>query len=84
MNEEIIDVNLVAFENKVVTMARMLYPDISCYSAKQLDPIRRQLKEVEAKLKVPVEPKKAEEPPVEPIVKENEPEPKRRGRPPKR
>lgn len=67
-NEGNVNLDLVAFENKVMAMARMLYPYLSCYSADVLSPIRKQLKDVEAKLRV--QPEVKVEPKVEPKVEE--------------
>jgi hypothetical protein len=60
------DPKVIEFENKVIAMARMLYPGVSCFSPRHLDPIRKQIKETEAKMKVPVK----AEPKVETLVAE--------------
>jgi hypothetical protein len=62
---------VIELENKVIAMARIMYPGISCFTARHLDPIRKQLKDAEANMRV--EPFKA---PIPKIPAPQEVEPK--------
>lgn len=72
--------SIVEFEKQVMVMAKQLYPGKSCFSARELNPIREKLKDVQASMRVEPLPKeeKQEEAKVE-AAKEPEPvEPKTR------
>ena len=81
---------IIAFENKVVAMARILHPGVSCFTQKHLDPIRQNIREAEAKMKAPVDDAVVTEIPKVEVKEEPKAEPiapkvaKKKGRPKKK
>ncbi len=72
---------LIKFENAVIAQARLLYPGKSCFSSRELNPIREQLKASQDKMRV--EPLPKEEPrkeePNAPVIEKKKPgRPKRK------